>query len=221
VTRRGRNRLLVRALGASAALHLLAAGSALEWPRLWRRPPPPVPDQEASVDVVMGASAETNGTAAAVPPPTPTPQQTDPAATPPPSAEAAESPAVQAAPPPAAPMRPEASAWQTSAIFGDGMVGAAEIVGERLRPAQGNRGNLPPGYPALSARLGEQGTVVLRMSIGADGFVTSVEVQQSSGYPRLDEAAQAALAKWRFAPAMKNGLPVESAQNLPVRFRLN
>ena len=71
------------------------------------------------------------------------------------------------------------------------MVGAAELVGERLRPAVGNRGNIPPGYPHDSVALGEQGEVVLRMTIGRDGLVRLVEVLQSSGYPRLDQAAQA------------------------------
>ena len=100
-------------------------------------------------------------------------------------------------------------------------MGATEIVGDRLLPAVGEKGNIPPGYPPLSAELGEQGTVVVRMQIGPDGFVTSADVVQTSGYPRLDGAAVAALSKWRFTPAIENGQPVPSEQVLPVRFRLN
>ncbi|CAH2604906.1 Energy transducer TonB [Rhodovastum atsumiense] len=111
--------------------------------------------------------------------------------------------------------------WQSAALLAGGDVGAAELVGERLRPAVGDQGNLPPVYPADSARFGEQGVVVVRMHIAPDGHVDTVELLQSSGYSRLDRAAQGALARWRFTPAVRNGVPVDSVQDLPVRFRLN
>jgi protein TonB len=136
---------------------------------------------------------------------------------------------VAAPPPPPPPTPPQAAApsrqptppsWQSNTLLGEGTVGASEIIGDRLKPAQGERGNAPPGYPQGSVQLGEQGVVVVRMHIGADGQVTEVEVLQSSGYERLDGAAQAALLKWRFTPAIENGLAVESIQDLPIRFRL-
>ena len=226
VTRRRRLSGLGWALGISAALHLLAGVTALEWRDLTGRPPPAalVPDVAATVEVVMGDSAETNGAASPPPPPAPPPvpatPQAEPAPTLPPPAPAAEA-AAPAAPPPAGARGPDKPSWQSGATLGDGMVGAAELAGDRLRPAVGNRGNIPPGYPHLAATLGQQGLVVLRMTIGADGQVTAVEVLESSGYARLDQAALAALAKWRFTPAVINGVPVESEQVLPVRFRLN
>ena len=106
-------------------------------------------------------------------------------------------------------------------MFGEGAVGAAALIGDRLLPAVGEKGNIPPGYPLLSAQLGEQGMVVVQMRIGPDGFVNAVQLLQTSGYPRLDEAALAALKKWRFTPAVENGQPVPSAQVLPIRFRLD
>jgi protein TonB len=106
-------------------------------------------------------------------------------------------------------------------VFGEGAVGAAALIGDRLLPAVGEKGNIPPGYPLLSAQLGEQGIVVVQMQIGPDGFVTVVQLLQTSGYPRLDQAALAALKNWRFTPAVENGQPVPSAQVLPVRFRLD
>jgi protein TonB len=223
VRHRGRNGGLGWALGASAALHVLAAVAVLAGPRLMAAAPPVVPEQEATVEVIMGASAEANGADSPPPAAPAAPQTAPPPAPPPPEPEPAADiptpPPVPAAPPRAAeaPPRP---AWEPTSLLGDGQVGAAEITGERLRPAVGGHGNLPPGYPGLAARLGEQGTVVLRMYIGADGRVTYVEVLQSSGYARLDNTAQAALEKWRFTPAMENGRPVESAQDLPVHFRL-
>jgi protein TonB len=121
------------------------------------------------------------------------------------------------APPPAPPAKPS---WEPNALFGEGTVGAAEIVGDRLLPATGDKGNIPPGYPPMSVELGEQGVVVVQMQIAPDGHVAAVGVLQTSGYPRLDEATLAALRKWRFTPAMENGQPVPSQQVLPVRFRL-
>jgi protein TonB len=238
------------ALGASAALHLLAVAALLEWPRLL--PPPPAPSREATVEVVMGNSAAASGvptppappkaepppptpppptpappkaeTPAPPPPPSPPPPppETPPEAAappPPPSPPPKPEPQVAAPPPPEAP--PEKFSWEPDAVFGEGMVGATQILGDRLLPAKGDKGNTPPIYPPLSGQLGEQGTVVIRMRIGADGFVTSADVVQTSGYPRLDAAAQAALSRWRFTPAVENGQPVSSEQILPVRFRLD
>ena len=223
VTRRRSAGGLVWALGISAALHLLVAVTALAWPELvWRRSGPAAPGEEATVDVVMGESAEANGGAA---PPPAAPARPDAAAAPAPSpperaADAPDPPSPPGAPPPAPKQPAEKPSWQTSATLGDGIVGAAELLGTRLRPAVGSQGNLPPGYPHASAALGEQGLVVLRMTIGADGLVSAVDLLQSSGYPRLDEAALAAIAKWRFTPAVADGEPVESRIVLPVRFRL-
>ena len=212
------------AVGISATLHVLIVLTALEWRSLLQQAPAAL-DQEATVEVVMGESAEANGTAS--PPPVPPQVPTTEPAQPTPDQPAPVEPDQEAPPPkPAAPAHPAAKppeqpSSQVSARLGDGMVGAAELLGERLRPAEGNRGNIPPGYPHVSATLGEQGLVVLRMMIAADGVVRSVEILQTSGYPRLDQAAQGAIAKWRFAPAVLNGEPADSTQILPVRFRLD
>ncbi len=235
--RRRDTRGLGWALGGSAALHLLVAGALLGWPLLVP-PPPPAPRREATVEVVMGNSAEASGVPAPPPPPKaeapappkaetpppppppPPPPEAPPEATaPPPPPPPKPQPQAEAPPPPPAP--PEKPSWEPDAVFGEGMVGATQILGDRLLPAVGDKGNLPPVYPPLSGVLGEQGIVVVRMRIGADGFVWSADVVQTSGYPRLDGAAVAALSKWRFTPAIENGLPVPSEQVLPVRFRLD
>ena len=84
-------------------------------------------------------------------------------------------------------------------------------------PAQDNP---PPEYPALSRRRGEQGVVVLRVRCDAQGRVTEVAVQSSSGSPRLDHAALQAVAAWRFKPARAGGRAVAGELELPIRFRL-
>jgi protein TonB len=216
------------AVGASAALHVLALGSLLEWPDLLRREPPPPPAREAIVEVVMGKGAEASGVPV-LPPPSP---EAPPAPPPiletlplPPipdlaaAAMAPSLPPIVATPPPSPPA--EKPAWETRALLGEGTVGATEIFGDRLRPALSSQANLPPVYPRQSVQLGEQGLVVVRIRIGADGLVSGVEVLQTSGYTRLDQAAVAAIAHWRFTPAVENGLPVASAQLLALRFRLN
>lgn len=78
-----------------------------------------------------------------------------------------------------------------------------------------------PPYPPVSRRLGEVGTVSLRLMISADGTVTDAIVTRSSGFPRLDEAAVSwVIAHWRYKPATRDGRPVTSSTNAYVKFEL-
>ncbi|MGH8807249.1 MAG: energy transducer TonB, partial [Noviherbaspirillum sp.] len=61
--------------------------------------------------------------------------------------------------------------------------------------------NRKPPYPRLSLRNEEQGTVVLRVLVKADGTAGAVELKKSSGYPLLDESARRTVPRWRFNPA--------------------
>ncbi|TDR81947.1 energy transducer TonB [Paludibacterium purpuratum] len=54
-----------------------------------------------------------------------------------------------------------------------------------------------PIYPALSRRAGERGAVLLQVSVDESGHPFRVEIEQSSGFERLDQAAQAAVRLWR------------------------
>jgi protein TonB len=66
-----------------------------------------------------------------------------------------------------------------------------------------------PPYPALSQRLGEQGTTHLKVTVGVDGKATEVEVIGSSGSSRLDSAAvQYVKENYRWDPATREGKPV-------------
>lgn len=67
---------------------------------------------------------------------------------------------------------------------------------------------VPPRYPVESRRLKEEGTVVLLLTVGADGRVADIRVSSSSGSDRLDTAALSAVKKWRWAPTVRNGQPV-------------
>ena len=80
--------------------------------------------------------------------------------------------------------------------------------------------NPKPSYPAISKRMGEQGKVVLRVLIGTDGVPQKVEVNQSSGFDRLDRQAQDAVMRWRFVPGKRNGVPEAMWNLVPVNFVL-
>ena len=77
-----------------------------------------------------------------------------------------------------------------------------------------------PLYPASARRLGEHGTVVVRVRVGADGRPEAVEVASSSGSKRLDESALGAVRHWVFAPAQTTVGPIVSWVTFKVTFRL-
>ena len=80
--------------------------------------------------------------------------------------------------------------------------------------------NPKPPYPALSQRLGEQGKVVLRVLIGVDGQAQEAEVDQSSGFDRLDRAALNTILKWRYVPGRRAGVAHAMWFNVPISFVL-
>ena len=77
-----------------------------------------------------------------------------------------------------------------------------------------------PVYPAGSRRDGEQGTGMFRVLVDQKGKPVDVQVLKSSGFPRLDEAAMAAIRKWAFSPAMQNSQAVQSWTRVQVTFNL-
>lgn len=80
--------------------------------------------------------------------------------------------------------------------------------------------NPKPSYPRVSKRLGEQGEVRLKVQVGRDGQVLSLQLAQTSGYDRLDDAAMASVKQWRFKPAMRGNEAVVSWVEVPVKFVL-
>jgi protein TonB len=80
--------------------------------------------------------------------------------------------------------------------------------------------NPKPAYPPLSKRLGEQGKVVLRVLIGADGTPQQAELRQSSGYARLDQAALATVQRWRYVAGKRGGVAEAMWFNVPINFVL-
>ena len=65
-----------------------------------------------------------------------------------------------------------------------------------------------PPYPVVERRLGIEGTVTLRLTVGTEGQVTAAEVVTSAGREALDQAARAwIIGHWRYRPALKDGNP--------------
>lgn len=79
----------------------------------------------------------------------------------------------------------------------------------------------PVEYPPAVFRQRISGTVLLRLFVDETGrqIPDSARVQESSGYPALDSAALAAAPRLRYAPALRNGIPVAAAFTQPILFR--
>ena len=73
----------------------------------------------------------------------------------------------------------------------------------------------------MARRLGEEGRVLLRVTVGADGRVRDAAVRQSSGYDDLDRAALRAVRRWTFVPARADGRAVASRVTVPIDFKLD
>ena len=81
--------------------------------------------------------------------------------------------------------------------------------------------NPRPAYPLAARRRGDQGTVLIRVVVTADGLAANVNVEKTSGHPSLDEAALTAVKSWRFVPARQGGQAIESPYVVPVVFKLD
>jgi protein TonB len=81
--------------------------------------------------------------------------------------------------------------------------------------------NPRPNYPPLSRRLGEEGKVLLKVRVTAEGQPAAVDLEKSSNFERLDDAARQVVARWRFVPARRGDEPIEATVIVPIVFRLD
>lgn len=75
-----------------------------------------------------------------------------------------------------------------------------------------------PPYPAAMQREEIEGEARVRITIAANGRVTAIEDLGSSNPAFFAATRRQALAHWRYVPATRGGVPVESTQELTVRF---
>lgn len=78
-----------------------------------------------------------------------------------------------------------------------------------------------PAYPGSARRLRESGTVLVKVWLNAEGKVADAKLVQSSGYPRLDQAALATVQLWRCHAPTRNGQPATAVALQPFLFDLN
>ena len=77
-----------------------------------------------------------------------------------------------------------------------------------------------PSFPMASRRNQEEGTLLMRIQISADGTAGKVEVVRSSGHTRLDESAKSWIATCKFKPQTLDGKPVAGYANQTYTFTL-
>jgi protein TonB len=145
------------------------------------------------------------------PPQTPPPAYVPPAVTPPVSTPVNAIAAVSTTPSPATPSPSAAPAANPTPATRAPVRTAA---GVNMAQCQ------KPEYPSASRRFEEEGTVTLRFLVDTDGKVIQAEIEKSSGYKRLDEAARAGLSKCQFKPAMTDGKAEQAWASIKYTWRL-
>jgi len=75
-------------------------------------------------------------------------------------------------------------------------------------------------YPDASKRAGEEGRCIVQVTVATDGRITNESIQQSSGFPRLDEACLKGVQGQHMKPATEDGKPIEKTASLPIVWKL-
>ena len=78
----------------------------------------------------------------------------------------------------------------------------------------------PPDYPYDLKRQGVSGVVAVATVVDETGAVTSCSVTKSSNV-EFEAAALAAVRRWKFKPAQKDGVPVKMRVTIPIRFNID
>ncbi|MCH8201777.1 MAG: TonB family protein [Proteobacteria bacterium] len=84
-----------------------------------------------------------------------------------------------------------------------------------LRPGEGVDGYKPlyrlaPVYPRSARVLRREGFVLVEFTVTTRGRVTNIRVLESEGGKDIEHAALEALKSFRYAPAIRNGEPIET-----------
>lgn len=93
------------------------------------------------------------------------------------------------------------------------------MVGASLNRRYAN--DFQPPYPVGQLRREREGTVNVRVLVGTDGRVKDIRLIDSPHEDFWSATRKQALGKWRFTPATRDGLPVESWMTLKVLFQIN
>ena len=77
-----------------------------------------------------------------------------------------------------------------------------------------------PAYPPSLARQEIEGVAIVRVLIGTDGRVKDVQMVSATEPEFFEATARQAKRYWKFKPAMRDGIAVESWRQMTVRFKL-
>ena len=81
--------------------------------------------------------------------------------------------------------------------------------------------NPPTIYPPEALNDALEGTVKLKVQVFANGLPGQIRIAHSSGYSILDESAAKQLVNWRFIPARRGGVAIDSWVIVPIKFELS
>ncbi len=109
----------------------------------------------------------------------------------------------------------------SSALSGENATTVSSSGNGQTKEKPGYLKNPPPAYPYESIQRGQEGLVMLLVSIDRFGHPLKVELKQGSGFYLLDRSAMKAVKKWEFSPARMGALAVDTQITIPVRFRLD
>ncbi len=79
---------------------------------------------------------------------------------------------------------------------------------------------VPPLYPMRALRSGIEGVVTVEFTIAVDGSVKNTVIVKSTPPEIFDSAVLKAITKWKYAPDIVNGKPVEKRARQDVKFKL-
>jgi periplasmic protein TonB len=96
---------------------------------------------------------------------------------------------------------------------------ATEAIGTTSQELKAST-RIEPTYPPASRRAGEAGTVRLKVLVDESGRPKDVQVAQSSGFSRLDEAAKQAVRRWKFVAATDGSKAISVWTQVSISFRL-
>lgn len=193
-------------------------------------------EQALPKEAVITLLASMPTTQVTEPAPTPRPRASEPApvAHQPPAAQLpVTTPAPAQMPAPAAISMPSAAPAEAAPTPAAASVAAAPSAPSAAAPASVPVNTEPktissveylqmpqPTYPAVSRRLAEQGKVLLRILINEHGQPERADLESSSGFARLDEAARQAAMHALFKPHRENGRPIAVYVMVPIIFSL-
>jgi periplasmic protein TonB len=141
-----------------------------------------------------------------------------------PSVPGVQAPSGETAPAPGAAAPPVAAA----PLLATPATNSSASATERTVPALGTPKTVShvdcdiprPDYPDVSKRRNESGTAIIRFVVGLSGQIETAQLQKSSGYPRLDDAALAAIHAGVCQPYRENGEAVRAAYSQSFVFAL-